>query len=187
MVEDTPQMHHPPSNPNVIREDLRVRGQVLAAALPPILNDPTAQNMADTQYAQRLGTNIAMMNILGNDDGNHQRVQFGILPVNNIPTGMPQVMTRRGVPRAMFEQDMNHIRDMTQQYSKDQNTEYCVMCLTCAISIFFWACCGGSAFDRYQSNLRVYLSGMNTRYAPFNITWETQFIPFGGTYISYET
>ncbi|KAF9369706.1 hypothetical protein CPB97_003368 [Podila verticillata] len=66
---------------NPVRTALVEQGEALAAAPVPVFYyangqfDGSATNAAEARYAQQIATNIAMTNILGNNnnDGDHQR------------------------------------------------------------------------------------------------------------------
>ncbi|PYH95607.1 hypothetical protein BO71DRAFT_397837 [Aspergillus ellipticus CBS 707.79] len=112
----------------------------------------------------------------------HHRVEFPTTVIG-LPTAFPPVMGRLGVPPSMWEQDMQYIRSMSEKLIKDQKRELWLLLLTCGFSI----CFHGPALDRYNSNLHSYVHAMNGRYAPYGIIWETYWIRYSGTYMSYET
>ncbi|RDH34333.1 hypothetical protein BDQ94DRAFT_141298 [Aspergillus welwitschiae] len=112
----------------------------------------------------------------------HQRVEFPT-KANRLPTGFPPVLARRGVPEFMWDQDMYIIRHMADKLSKDQSREIFLVCFTCGLSICFY----GAAVDKFNGRLRTYVNGMNARYAPYGVVWEMRWIPYSGTYMSYET
>ncbi|OJJ71785.1 hypothetical protein ASPBRDRAFT_674469 [Aspergillus brasiliensis CBS 101740] len=111
----------------------------------------------------------------------HQRVEFPTTPTG-LPTGFPPVLARRGVPEFMWDQDMYIMRHMTDKLSREQSRELFTMCFTCGLSVCFY----GAAVDRFNSRLRTYVDGMNARYAPYGVVWEMRWIPYSGTYVSYE-
>ena len=121
-----------------------------------------------------------------NSGGDHQRVEFRTA-VDSLPTGFPPAIARRGVPRSMWEQDMSHIRAMSEKLARDERREGLLLLFTCGISICIQVCLGGGVLDHYNSDLRAYVNSMNSRYTPFGVTWETQWVPYSGTYMSYET
>ena len=115
-------------------------------------------------------------------EADHERVEFPAT-VNGLPTGFPPVLARRGAPEFMWDQDMYIIRHMAERLSKDQSREIFLVCFTCGLSICFY----GAAVDRFNDRLRTYVDGMNARYAPYGVVWEMRWVPYCGTFMSYET
>lgn len=169
-----------------VRAALDARGKALAAETPSVYYDVnggvdySATSAAQTRYAQAIGTNFAMTDILGrSNDGDYQRVTFLIYV---LPSALPQVMSRRGVSRDMFKADMAMIKSIYDTQCEKQRSEDNWACCTCGLS---W--CFSKAGTRSGDDLGTYLADMNLRYEEFNITWGRTCIPYVGEYIFYET
>jgi hypothetical protein len=170
---------------------LEAHGQALAAEPVSAVYDndgsydAAATSSRRTQQTIKQAANRATMSALTNTAGEHQRVSFMVGP-HSIPDALPQVMARRGVPAEMFLTDMQRVHQLMIARDEADKKLYLLVALTCCLAAPL-LCCGPDALETFKDKLHAHVREMNLRYVPYGITWGMEFIPYGGTFMSYET
>jgi hypothetical protein len=151
--------------------------------------DGDAMNLQAMMRGQAAGRDIAAMNILGNDNGDHQKHSFRVFE-DNIPRILPPAMQRRGVPETMFDEDMQRLRGIARGGTSSADADTTRLLLTCGMWAFVMCmrdCAGTDPMVAFRRELDAHVNDMNGRYRPYGVTWDVNFIPYSGTYCSYET
>jgi hypothetical protein len=85
---------------------------------------------------------------------------------------------------------MQKIREILESWSRATNKEMMLCCATCGLSTIYMCitdCLDEDIDTRYRKKIGAHVDEMNTRYRPYGIRWDMNFIPFSGNYLSYET
>lgn len=182
MSELTP---HAQSNPE--RDALRMRDRALATIPQPTVYvnsqcDIDATFAARNELAHERTVNIALTNAVGNHDGEHQLKTWRNNMYGSYPF-FPQVMARRGVPKAMYNNDIETLKQIYRKNSGNEILSFLLCCCTLGI----YDCFTEDCLTKTNRLSKEYIAEMNIRYLQYNVTWNYNFIPYAGSFISYET
>ena len=147
-----------------------------------------AMNIQASQRGIMAAAQLGPMTVLGSAGGEHQKQTFRV-DNQSIPRALPPVLERRGVTPAMFTGDMQKIHEMFNAFCQGYNRDMWMSCVTCCLSDLWTSISSseGGAEARYRKQQLAFIDDMNRRYRPYGIVWSLSYIPFSGSYMSYET